>query len=387
VGNDVFAYVGNWKIDGDGYGISICRYDVQAGTLEYLKTVLPEISVGATFLDAPRNILYCTDERSNHPAYGPGGGGRVYALAIDPESGDLTEINQQPSYAALPSYVTADRDRNYLLVTNHAREVAVAGSAQDVSGKYRLFTHFDDATTVLYRLNSDGSIGDPCDIRKHSPGGPGGKYRNPHPHSVNMSPSGELFAVCDKGADQIVVYRIDRDAGKLVVCGGGGHAAIPGSAPRYGAFHPTLPYFFMNNESLPVVCSFRYDEQGNLDPIATVDALPDDPDLEAEQSDLRITSSGKYLYDLIRGANVVSVFEIDETSGKLARIQTLHLDGNGPRGCALSPDERFLLVANVASTDVIVLSVGNDGRLSPTTTSLALPRPGNVTFFDSRPGE
>jgi 6-phosphogluconolactonase len=387
LGNDVFAYIGSWKIDGDGYGFAICRYDVVAGTLEYLKTVFPEISVGATFLDAPRNILYCTDERSNHPAYGPGGGGRVYALAIDPESGDLTMINQQPSYAALPSYVTADQGRKYLLVTNHSREIAVARSVRDASGKYHVVPEFDDATTVLYRLNENGSIGDACDIYKHSMADPGSSYRNPHPHSVSMSPSGGLFAVCDKGADQIVFFRIDYETEKLVVCGGEGHRTIQGSAPRYSAFHPTRPYFFMNNEAMPVVCSFRYDEQGHLDPVAIIDALGDDRDIAAkpaEQSDLRITSSGKYLYDLIRGADVISVFEVDESSGKLARIQTMPIDASGPRGCALSPDERFLLVANVASGDVIALSVGDDGRLSPTGTRLELPRPGNVTFFDGR---
>jgi 6-phosphogluconolactonase len=138
---------------------------------------------------------------------------------------------------------------------------------------------------------------------------------------------------------------------------------------------------------MPVVCSFRYDEQGHLDPVAIIDALGDDRDIAAkpaEQSDLRITSSGKYLYDLIRGADVISVFEVDESSGKLARIQTMPIDASGPRGCALSPDERFLLVANVASGDVIALSVGDDGRLSPTGTRLELPRPGNVTFFDGR---
>lgn len=384
MGDEVFAYVGNWKIDGDaGYGFSICRYDVKAGTLEFVKSAFPEISVGATYLDARRGILYCTDERSNHPGYGPGGGGRVYALAIDPASGDLTEINQQPSYAALPSYVTPDQDRDFLVVTNHAREVAVAKSVRDESGEYRLVTEFDDATTALFRLNADGSIGAPCDIYKHSAAGlGGGSYRSPHPHSVNMSPSGELFAVCDKGGDQIVFFRIDRAAGKLAVCGGEGYRTTSGSAPRYSVFHPTLPYFFMNNESLPVVCSFRYDEQGSLTPIDTADALPAGEDVtHAEQSDLRITSSGNYIYDLIRGSDAISVFEVDESSGKLARIQTMRPGGSGPRGCALSPDERFLLVANVASGDVRTLSVGDDGRLSPTGDSLALPRPGNVTFF------
>ena len=317
------------------------------------------------------------------PGYLKGGGGQVYAFAIDPETGDLTEINHQPSYGSLPCSVAVDATGKYLIATNHTGSAPVTKTVKDASGKYRIVLEYDDATTVLYRLNDDGSIGDPCDIYKHSGNGPDPEQSHPRIHSVVMSPSGNLFAVCDKGSDQIFFFRINRETEKLEVCGGEGYKSIPGSSPRYSVFHPTRPYFYMNNETKAVIRAFRYDEDGKLEPICTVNALPEDCEDNPTmmQSDIRIHPSGKYLYDLIRGINAVSVFEIKEETGEIEKIQTVTLDGTGPRGCAISPDGRFMHIAALTSKEILVWAIGEDGKLSPTGKKISQPSPGNVTFF------
>ncbi|MDA8124993.1 MAG: beta-propeller fold lactonase family protein [Deltaproteobacteria bacterium] len=379
---NTFAYIGNRSKKRTGCGFGICRYHAEAGQLEPIKSVFHEISVGATCLDSKRNILYCTNEIETHPGYASGGGGQVYAFAIDPETGDLTEINHQPSYATLPCSVAVDGAGKYLIATNHSGHTPITKSVKDASGKYRIVLEFDDATTILYPLNDDGSIGDPCDIYKHSGKGPLPVQTHPHPHSVMMSPSGNLFAVCDKGSDQIFFFRINRETSKLEICGDEGYPSIPGSSPRYSVFHPRGPYFYMNHENKAVIRAFRYDEEGKLEPICTVNALPDDcEDHLLMQSDIKIHPSGKYLYDLIRGINAVSVFEIKEETGEIEKIQTVTLDGTGPRGCAICPDGRFLHIAALTSKDVLVWAIGKDGKLSPTGQKIGQPNPGNVTFF------
>jgi 6-phosphogluconolactonase len=132
-----------------------------------------------------------------------------------------------------------------------------------------------------------------------------------------------------------------------------------------------------------VICAFRYDENGHLEPLCTVSALPENCEdhLEMMQSDMKIHPSGKYLYSLIRGINAVSVFKIQEETGKIARIQTVTLDGTGPRGCAISPDGRFLHIAALTSREILVWAIGEDGKLSPTGKKISQPNPGNVTFF------
>ena len=156
-GKKTFAYVGNWNKTGTGgCGFGLCRYIPETGALEPVKILLEEINVGATCLDSKRNILYCTNEVATYPGYLAGGGGQVYALAIDPETGDLTEINHQPSYATLPSYVTVDAEGQYLIVTNHTGATPITRVVRDASGKYRIVLEYDDATTVLHTLNGEG---------------------------------------------------------------------------------------------------------------------------------------------------------------------------------------------------------------------------------------
>jgi 6-phosphogluconolactonase len=382
-----FVYVGNWdrtKTPTKG-SFHLHRYDPESGAIELLRSVMPGIRVGATCIDGKRNVLYCTDEDSTHHGYQLGGGGLVYALRIDPESGDLTEINHQPSYGTSPTYCVVDSSGDYLLVVHHTGAAPVTHTITDAAGKYEIALEYDAATIVLFPLGQDGSIDEPCDIYTATgDGGPLSIQTHPQLHSVTMSPSGELFAVCDKGCDRIITLNINRKASKLRVLES--QDTIPGASPRYSAFHPSRPFLFVNYEMKAVVSAFRYDAGGNLDLICTVDSLPagceDDPDMK--QSDLKVDAKGKYLYDLIRGFDAITVFAIDQDSGIIENIQTIKIEGIMPRGCAFSPDGRFLVVTAQMSDEVLVWAIGDDGRLSPTGLRSGLPeqsRPGAVAFF------
>ncbi len=387
-----FVYVGNftpkpgsWDTPpAIGRGFGIYKYDKSTGSLDLVKSgVLGEIGVGATCLDSRRNILYCVHESMTQPGHFRGCGGLVYALAIDPSTGNLAEINHQPSYGSLPAYPAVDATGQYLIVVHHTGNTPITKTVKDASGKYSVVSEYDEASTVLYRLSEDGSIGDPCDIYKHSGCGPDGEQTHPRIHSVMMSPSGNVFAVCDKGSDTLYFFRINRKTETLEVCGGEGHKSSPGSLPRYGVFHPTLPYFYMNHEAKTVISAFRYQEDGRLEFIQAVNVLPEGSKIDRRvmQSDIRIHPSGRYLYDLIRGLDVVSVFAIKEDTGEIELIQTTKLDGVGPRGCAISPDGRYLMVALTASQKIVVFAIGEDGKVSSTGESFSQPSPGNVTFF------
>jgi 6-phosphogluconolactonase len=387
--DESYAYIGCWDMykSGAGNGFGICRYHADSGALELIKTAFPQITVGAACRDPKRNILYCTNESATLPGYFRGGGGQVYALAIDARSGELTEINHRPSYGSLPSDVAIDASSEHLIVTHHTGREPVTTIALDAAGKYRIRLCYDDATTVLFPLNPDGSIAEPCDVYKHSgAGGPLARQTHPQLHSVTRSPSGELFAVCDKGNDEIVMFRIDRPAGGAATLTGCGRAkTAPGSSPRYSAFHPTRPFLFVNHETMAQVASLGYQPDGQLQPLYLTNALPEgcEDDAEMKQSDIALHPSGRFLYSLIRGIHAVSVFSIDEATGALDRIATVTLDGQGPRGCAISPDGRFMHIAAFSSNEVLCWAIGADGMLTPTRQKLALPNPGSVVFSNA----
>jgi 6-phosphogluconolactonase (cycloisomerase 2 family) len=379
----IFAYIGRWDMYGSqtGNGFGICRYDAETGRFEAVKSAFPQVTVGAACLEPTRTVLYCTNETATYPGNFRGGGGEVYALAVDSHTGDLREINRRPSYGSQPAYVAVDGTGRYLIVVHHTGREAVTKVRRPPNGKYRIDLEYDDATTVLFPLSSDGSIGDPIDIYTHSgAGGPLAKQTHPQLHSVTASPSGALFAVCDKGNDEIVMFKIDESAGKLIVCGGP-VKTVPGSQPRYGAFHPTLPHFFINHESKSLVSAFRYDDGGRLEAICSVNALPQGTveDVNTKQSDLRIHPSGRFLYTLIRGINAATVFAVSE-DGSIERLQTVMLGGAEPRGCAISPDERFLHIAMFKSHEIRTWAITPDGTLRTTDVTLHQPNAGTITF-------
>ncbi|WP_165452510.1 lactonase family protein [Paenibacillus thalictri] len=381
-----YVYIGNRSSEKQpaNDGMAICEYDTESGKLKHLNHVSKQLSIGAVYIDTKRKILYCTDERVDYPGLRAGGGGQVVAFSIHPENGALTEINRQPSYGAKPSFVVTDADSKFLLITNHGFRNTVTLTEQDAFGKITLKVLHDESSIVLYPLQEDGSIGEPCDVFRLTGEGPESFQLSAHAHSIQRSPLGEWYAVCDKGGDQMFMFRLDDDKKKIVPCKGSPFPCSPGSAPRYSAFHPTLPYLFVNKENKTILTAFRYDEEGKLEHVCTIDALPPyiTPPQGFTQSDICVGKSGQYVYTLLRQVNVISVFEIDENTGKLTMIQAFEQVCDGPRGCAASPDGRFLIVAAHAGHAVVTYPIGEDGTLSPAVSSIVQPAPGTVNFFE-----
>jgi 6-phosphogluconolactonase (cycloisomerase 2 family) len=254
--------------------------------------------------------------------------------------------------------------------------------AGDRNSGFRIALTYDDATTVLFPLSSEGGIEPPADVVvHHGDGGPLQRQTHPQLHAVSASPSGEVYLVTDKGNDRVCVFKIDRTSSRLIEAGPG-HAAPPGSSPRYFAWHPSRPFVYLNHETQSIVTVLRYAEDGALDPIGSWSALPEriDDGFEMKQSDIRVHPSGRYLYTGIRGISSITVFVIDDDGGSLRWLQTAQLDGIGPRAFAFSPDGRFLVIAALDSREVLVWNVHDDGTISSTGQRYPQPNPGTVTF-------
>jgi len=95
-------------------------------------------------------------------------------------------------------------------------------------------------------------------------------------------------------------------------------------------------------------------------------AFPEDDKIlynpKASCSTLRIASSGKYLYVLIRETNGVVCFAIDNQNGKLKKIQTYQLE-SVPREMELSSDGSFLYIMCWDSGKIGIAEIGNDGKI------------------------
>ena len=201
-------------------------------------------------------------------------------------------------------------------------------------------------------------------------------------HSVTRAPHANLYLVCDKGNDEIVFFSIDEESRTLRRLPGT-LKSPHGSSPRYAAFHPTRPFVFVNHETQAIVSAIAYGQTGARSLICTASALPPDisDSMAMKQSDIAVHPNGKRLYSMIRGISAISIFDIDPNSGALERIDTVALDVEGPRGCAISADGRFMVIAAWDSKEVTVWKISEAGGLTPTSHKAKTPNAGTVTFF------
>lgn len=369
--NESFVYIFSWNLKSGSPGLGLYRFNDDTGEITFIRMLNEEQSYGYAALDAKRGILYCGVDTPKHPELRVGGGGSLYAYKIDPETGGVTELNHVSTYCPQPSYVAVDPEGKFVLVSMHSTNDHVTKVEKDAFGKVCVHVEFADSGVAMFALNEDGSIGGMLDIHIHTGCGPKPRQLSPHAHCVELAPQGDLFAACDKGNDGIYMYRIDKEKGKLILNGGAPYRNRPGTAPRYCAFHPTLPFFFNNNEMEMEIDSFRYNKLGALEHLSTVRALPEEYPLPKGerygQQDFQIDPSGKYLYAMLHGLyNSISVFEVDQETAALRFLQNVPIQGVWARDFSFSTDHKHLVTACLTSGDVASYAVHEDGTLTPT---------------------
>lgn len=394
-----FAIVGNWGFAPAPKGISTFAYDPENGTLKLVETIRPDLAAGQLCIDQKRGIVYAVHECGDR--HGEiGGGGYVLAFSIDPESGKLKLINQKDSLSPEPSYLCLDKTGKYLLVCHCGDPWHVTKIVKKEDGSYGNEVLFDDVALVLFRIEEDGSLGDICDVvftRGSYGKDPNAKVSvDPvtnhiqlvrvvsRQHAIVGNPNSELFMLMDKGMDRIYSFALDRAAGRLVQKDMY-EAEEVACFPRYGAFHPTLPIFYADNENLAELSCFHYDEtSGKMERFCQLPLLEKDPGLvdgkPVGAQDILVSPDGNTLYVTLCGINAIVVAALDE-SGNPKRKQIVSSGGILPRGICLSPDGKFLLAGNMVSGDIVTFYVEKDGTLKATGSVCEAVSPSAIRFF------
>lgn len=397
--NKRYVYVGNWGFAPAPKGISIFKYDEDTGELALMETIRPDIAAGQLCMDSDNHILYavneCGDQRDKI-----GGGGYVLAFRADPESGRLTQINEQPSILPEPSYLCLDKSKKYVMACHcsdpwHVTKLRTMAGEPPVSEVL-----FDDTGVVLFPVLADGSVGPACDVMLT--GGNGDlsadwrKDVDPvsghiqlvrvisRLHSVMESPDGNMYVTCDKGMDRVITFRLDRENGKLTQLHSYPMEELA-CFPRYGVFHPHLPFFYSNNENLAMLHCFSYkSKEGSLrleqkvrllfSEVGLVDGKP------VGAQDILIHPNGRFMYVSLCGLNMIAVLSVDE-SGHVELKQNIPSGGILPRGLALSPDGCRLLSGNMVSGDITTFTLDTDGTLIPTGKKYKAVSPSAIRFL------
>ena len=362
--NNTFVYVGTYT-RGESKGIYLYKLQTQNLEVSQNQTLVPvglaaEIS-NPSFLeiDAKRKLLFAVNEMGQFDGKPTGA---VSSFSIDPATGKLSLLNQQPSHGSGPCHLVMDGEGRNVLVANYG-----------------------SGSVAVLPVSADGRLGEATDVEQHA-----GKSVNPdrqqgpHAHCVTLDPENRFAFVCDLGLDKVMIYRYDAAEGKLTPHEPAFAAVKPGAGPRHMAFRPDGRFAYVINELDSTITSFAYDDEaGTLKEVQTVSTLPpyfDGPNTTAE---IAVHPNGDYVYASNRGHESVVLFEVDEDEGTLTYVEEQGTGGRKPRHFELDRRGQHLIIANQDTNTLLVCRIdGGNGRLKPSGVFVDAPSPVCVKFLE-----
>lgn len=342
------VYIGTYTRDTGSEGIYRAELDIDSGELAVQGVAARADNPGFLALSASGDFLYAINEVSDLGAARQGATS-TFRVAAD---GDLTPAGQEMTGAPGPCHVSVHPNGELVFAANYGgRAITMYRCASGGALSERLATIVHEGSSVHPE-----------------------RQREPHPHSVNVSPDGNYLYVPDLGVDRIVIYRIDAADGTLTRIGE--TATAPGAGPRHFTFHPRGRVAYGINELDSTITAYAYDAtDGSLTEMQTVPTLPTGHGGVSTCADLHVHPNGRFVYGSNRGHDSIAIFAIGG-DGRLEPVGHEPTRGHTPRNFALDPAGAVLLAANQDSDTIVTLRVDSaTGELHPTGHVAAVPSP------------
>ena len=328
--HDVLIGTYTWR---DAEGIYRGRFDDETGTFETLDLAVAADS--PAFLAARGELLYAVNEKRE---------GGVSAFRRD--GVDLEFVNALPSGGSLPCHLSTGAD--WVAVANYG------------SGTVALFPTAGD----------DGRLLPMADSRQHRGRGPdSSRQESAHAHEVYAL--GSTLVVPDLGTDKVHRYSVEGYRLRE-----NGHAILEaGSGPRHVEMHTSLPLLYVLNELGNAIDVLSWPDLGA---IQRVNTLPSDFSATSTTAELQLARDGRWLYASNRGHDSIVSLAID-SGGRLDSPQWVPTRGEHPRYFCLDPSNRWLIVLNQDSDNVVVYRL-TTGRPTDIACETAAPTPVCLMF-------
>lgn len=339
-------------------GIYLARLDLATGRLSSPSLVAEVQNPSFLAFHPSHKYLYAVGEM---PTFEGKKTGAVSALAIDPQTGRLTLLNQQTSQGVGPCHVSVD-----------------------ATGRCALVANYGGGSVACLPIGADGRLSAATSAIQHHGSSINPKRQAaPHAHSINVDPANRFAFAADLGLDKVLVYRLDATAGTLAANDPPSVCVKPGAGPRHFAFHPSARYAYVINELDSTVTAFQYDAgRGALTVFQVISTLPAEFTGVNYPAEVQIHPSGRFLYGSNRGHDSIAMFALDQASGKLTFLGCEPTQGKHPRNFGIDPSGRYLLAANMDSDNVVVFRIDQQtGKLQPTGSSIELSTPTCVKFM------
>ena len=304
--------------------IAIYTMDTASGSLHHQEDVAVEGGPAPLALSPDRRVLHV----------GLRGAQAISSYRVDPHTGRLSLIGTAPLQGE-PVYVATDR-----------------------TGRFVLSAYYYQSTAAVHRVGDDGAVTfPPVEWRYTSHGA----------HAI-LTDRSNRFAyvphIANRGPNAIFQFRFDGETGRLT----------PNDPPRYDptgylgpralAFHPTLDVVYFSDEQGSSVTAYTIGPTGTLEPLQTIPTLPDDYTDSNTCSQIRIASSGRFLFAPNRGHNSVTSFSVDPATGRLTFVDRASTDPV-PRAFGLDPGDRYLFATGQQTGRLTAYRIEETGGLTP----------------------
>lgn len=363
-----WVYVGCYTARGQG--IYVYEMDLSTGALSLVRvvggaTVTPNPSFLA--LSPHGRYLYSVNEIGNFEGRQSGS---ITSFAVDYATGNLTQMNVQPTEGRNPAHLSVDPTGRFVIAANYSGTTTMTNNV------------------TLLPIAADGTLQPPSQIVTHTGQlGPNtGRQEAPHAHMAMPDPTGRFVLVNDLGLDRTFVYRLDRHERQLVSTGAPG-VALPGSGPRHMAFHPNGRFLFVINELASTISAWTWDpESGAIERFQTISTLPDWYRGINTTAQILVSADGRFVYGSNRGHDSIAVFSCDPATGMLTYINEQWTFGETPRNFNIDPSGRFMYVGHQNTDNVVVFSIDRDtGTLEYTGLQLITPGQPVCIIFQGEP--
>ena len=323
------AYVGTYTHE-NSVGIHIYDVDVPNGYMTERK-VVPINNPSDLVVSKNKKFLYSIADEG------------VESFRIL-EDGDLEPMNEQWIGGMRGCYVEVDDENRYLFVGGH-----------------------HDGRVTMMHLNEDGSIGEIADGIFHKGMGRSIAQRNfiPHVDCVKLTPDQKFLCAVDNGLDQVKIYRVDYEYGKLKLVD-----IVRGpleSAPRMIRFSRDGKFAYILYELTNMVEVYTYNLVNNMpvfEKVQTVSTMAPKDDDVCAASGMEMSKSGKHLYVSNSGVNSVVCYEVNPENGTLTVVFHTRVCSDFPKMLAIFPDGKHYLTLNNASNDIAFYSVDYEHNCS-----------------------
>lgn len=369
------AYIGTYTVDpsdpkapanGHGEGIYLVDVDSATGAPSNPRVVAKTASPSWIVLSADHKFLYAVNEVAS---YGPNKSGSVTAFAVDQGSGALKQLNVLDSGGSIPCFVSIDPSGKYLLVANYT------------GGSYEVI-----------RLKPDGSLGEVTDVVK--PSGPMSTYTaadkpvamfgDTHPHGsrghmILPDPTGQYIVGADAGRDQIFVWKLDANSGKLNQVSV--THSVPGAGPRHFVFSHDGKFLYQQQEQDSRLTTYAFADGKLTQKGPSISSLPDGFQGTNTTSELLIDKSGKHLYGANRTEDSIVTYNV-AADGSVTRAANTWTESDNPRSLTIDPSGKFIYSLNQSGNNVVTFRLGADGVPKFTGKFLGLGSPAVMVFLD-----